>query len=289
MILVDLNQVMISNMMVQIGNHKNAEVDESMIRHMVLNSLRFNRQKFYDDFGEMIICADDKNYWRRKSFPYYKAHRKVNREKSELNWNEIFTALNNIREELKEYFPYKVIQIDTAEADDIIGTIVHYEGRTLVTGNEEQILILSGDKDFKQLHKYANVKQYSPTLKRWLRVSDADAFLAEQIIRGDKDDGVPNVLSADNCLMVGQRQTPITKPRLEKLLMIESDESSVSKEVLRNWHRNRQMIDLRCVPNDIQDQILDKYLEENGKSRAKLFNYFTKNKLKYLMEHIGEY
>ena len=115
MILVDLNQVMISNMMMQVGNHQNAQIDENMLRHMILNSLRFNRQKFHREFGELIICADDKNYWRRQVYAYYKAGRRKHREESELDWNSIFQALNKIRDELKEFFPYRVIQIETAE------------------------------------------------------------------------------------------------------------------------------------------------------------------------------
>lgn len=284
-ILVDLNQVMISNMMVQIGNHKNMEVDEGMVRHLILNTLRFNRQKFHKDFGEMIICADDKNYWRRKVFPYYKATRKRSRDESEMDWNAIFTALNNIREELKEFFPYKVIQVDTAEADDIIGTIVHYKGTILNTSDADPILILSGDKDFIQLHDYANVKQYDPTRKRWIRHSKPKEYLREHIIRGDKSDGVPNVLSKDDVFMVGGRQKPITKKKLEEFIVVDD----MPAEIKRNWDRNRSMIDLRCVPNHIQDEVLDKYNEVNNKDRSKLFNYFIKNKLKHLMENINEF
>ena len=59
---------MISNMMVQIGNHLNSEVDVAMIRHMVLNSLRANRKKFKSDFGELVICADDKDYGDASNF-----------------------------------------------------------------------------------------------------------------------------------------------------------------------------------------------------------------------------
>ena len=154
MILVDMNQVMIANMMMQIGNHQNAEIDVSMLRHMILNTLRANRKKFTAEFGELVICCDDTNYWRRQMYPYYKANRKKTRDKSEMDWNAIFQALNSIRDELKEFFPYKVIQVETCEADDIIGVITHEEGTELNMG--EPILILSGDKDYIQLHKYAN-------------------------------------------------------------------------------------------------------------------------------------
>ena len=282
-ILVDLNQVMISNMMVQIGNHHNAQVDENMIRHMVLNSLRFNRKKFNEEFGELIICCDDKNYWRRNYFPYYKAARKRARQESELNWNEIFAALNNIREDLKTFFPYKVIQIDTAEADDIIGTIVHTEGTVLNTG--EPLLILSGDKDYVQLHKYANVKQYDPTRKRWVKHSDPEQYLYEHIIKGDAGDGVPNILSPDNSFVIGARQRPVTKKRLAML----EDINNIDETTKRNCARNKTLIDLAEIPEDLKAQILNAYNEDNMKDRSQLFNYFIKNKLKHLMENINEF
>ena len=148
MILLDLNQVMISNLMMQIGNNRNNEIEEDLVRHMVLNSIRLYKGKFGKQYGELVICCDDKNYWRKQIFPYYKAHRKSDREKSPLDWNKIFTVLNTIRDELKESFPWRVLQIETAEADDIIGTLCHRFGKILKADDDEPILILSGDKDF---------------------------------------------------------------------------------------------------------------------------------------------
>lgn len=283
MILVDLNQVMISNMMVQIGNHKNAEIDENMLRHMILNTLRSNRQKFHNEFGELVICADDKNYWRRARFPYYKANRKKSRDSSELDWSAIFSALNKIRDEIKTFFPYKVIRIETAEADDIIGTIVHTEGTELNSG--EPILILSGDKDYIQLHRYANVKQYDPTRKRWISHSAPERYLCEHIIRGDAGDGVPNVLSADNSLVVGTRQRPITKKRLEEW----EDINMMDDEVKRNYLRNKSLIDLGEIPDQIKNKVLEEWNAENQKDRSQLLNYFIKNKLRNLTESITEF
>lgn len=282
-ILVDLNQVMISNMMMQIGNHHNAQVDESMVRHMVLNSLRFNRRRFLAEYGELIICADDTNYWRKSLFPYYKASRKKDRQESELDWNAIFTALNNVREELKTFFPYKVIQIDNTEADDIIGTIVHKEGTVLNTG--EPILILSGDKDYTQLHIYGNVDQWDPVRKRWIKHSDPEKYLAEHIVKGDRGDGIPNALSPDNCLVIGERQKKLTQKRLELF----QDINNLDETTRRNWERNRMLIDLSQVPASIQKQILDEYKKENDKDRSQLLNYFIKNKLKFLMESIQDF
>ena len=283
MILVDMNQVMIANMMMQIGNHQNAEIDVNMLRHMILNTLRSNRKKFGDEFGELVICCDDKNYWRREIYPYYKANRKKSRDSSELDWNSIFQALNSIREELKVFFPYKVIQIDTCEADDIIGVVVHEEGTELNSG--EPILVLSGDKDYIQLQKYANVKQYDPVRKRWISNSNPEKYLAEHILKGDAGDGIPNVLSADNCFVMGIRQRPVTKKRIAEW----SDINNMQEEVKRNYMRNKAMIDLSEVPKGMKEEILKAWHEENGKDRSQLLNYFIKNKLRNLMECITEF
>jgi hypothetical protein len=274
---------MIANLMMQLGNHKNAELDENMLRHMILNSIRSNKQKFTAEFGEMIICADDKNYWRRTAFPYYKASRRKNRDASELDWNAIFTSLNKIREEIKTFFPYKVIQIETAEADDIIGVIVHKEGTPMNSG--EKILILSSDKDYIQLHKYGNVSQYDPARKKYVRHSNPEQYLVEHIIKGDTGDGVPNILSADNCLVVGERQRPITQKRLDEW----ASGKTMTEEVLRNYKRNEMLIDLTNVPEAIKEQIIEKYDEVHGNDRSQLFNYFMANKLRNLMENITDF
>jgi hypothetical protein len=273
---------MISNLMANLGNHQNAVIDENMIRHMILNSLRANKVKFGNEYGEMIICADDKNYWRRATFPYYKASRKKNREESELDWNAIFVALNRVREEIKEFFPYKVIQIETAEADDIIGVIGHLKGTILNSG--EKILILSSDKDYIQLHKYANIEQYDPIRKRWIKHSDPEQYLFEHIIKGDAGDGVPNVLSPDNCLVIGERQKPITQKRLEEL----SGEIT-NEQIKRNFKRNQMLIDLNYVPESIKAQVIEKFEEKNTKDKSQLVNYFMNNKLRNLMESLSEF
>lgn len=276
---------MLSNLLMQIGNHTNAQLEESMVRHMCLNSIRSYRVKFGEEYGELVIACDSTNYWRKQYFPYYKANRKKSRDNSELDWKAIFDCLNKIREELKEFFPYKVIDVETAEADDIIGTITNHYCSMLNVG--DKILILSGDKDYIQLHKYSNVKQYDPTRKKWITHNNPEQYLKEHILKGDSGDGVPNVLSSDNCFVIGERQKPMTAKRLEQYLTLDSEqmESSVS----RNYHRNKKLIDLNCTPIDIQDKILDSFKSQSNKNRSKLMNYFIANKLKNLLENINDF
>lgn len=285
MIIVDLNQVMLSNLLMQLGNHTNAQVEENMVRHMILNSLRSYRTKFADEFGEMIIACDNTNYWRKTIFPYYKANRKKNIEASELNWKSIFECMNKIRAELKEYFPYRVIDVESAEADDIIATLVSNFGSELNTG--EKILILSGDKDFIQLHVYPNVKQYDPTRKKWINHDDPERFLHEHILKGDAGDGIPNVLSPDNVFVVGERQRPLTAKKLEKIMGTNLEEMDTN--VARNYSRNANLIDLSFTPDFIREKVMEQYNAQEGRDRSKLLNYFIVNKLKNLTDHLSEF
>jgi len=284
-ILVDYSQVMLATLFASIGNHTNVEMSDDLIRHMFLVSLKFNRNKFKDEYGEIVLCCDGKNSWRREAFPYYKASRRTNREKSELDWNELFRIMADIREEVAEHFPYKVIHIDRCEADDIIGTVCHEFGTELNTGSEK-FLILSGDKDYIQLQRYANVDQYDPVRKKWIRHENPDDFLVEHIFKGDTGDGIPNVLSADNCLVIGERQKPMTAKKMETLRGSIDNLDELTKI---RYHRNKMLIDLSDTPVVYKAQILDSYNQEKTIGRSKLLNYFIHKKLKNLMSEIGDF
>jgi hypothetical protein len=283
MIIMDLSQVMISNLMVQLGNHTNAEIEEDLLRHMILNSIRSYNVKFKNEFGEMIIACDAGNNWRRQIFPYYKANRRKSREKSEINWTAVFETMNKVRDELKEFFPYRVIRVDGAEADDVIGTLAQTYGNT-----NEKILILSGDKDFVQLQSYMNVQQFDPVQKKWRKTNDVDKFIKEHIIRGDIGDGVPNFLSSDDTFVVGARQKPISQKKLDSWLTMDPKDFCDEK-MLRGYLRNQQLVDLNFIPEDIRSEVIVQYERESGKGRDKLFNYFIDRRLKLLLESINEF
>lgn len=269
--------------MVQLGNHTNAQVEENMVRHMVLNSIRMYKTKFGPEYGEFVIACDNKNYWRKQIFPYYKANRKKSQAASELDWKAIFECLNKIRGELKEHFPYRIIDVESAEADDIIGTLCIEFGNT-----NEKILILSGDKDFQQLQRYINIRQYNPVLKKFITCNDPDKFLAEHILKGDAGDGIPNIFSYDNCFVLGSRQKPMTQKKMDDLIKLGLD-GKLHHPNFRNYVRNKQLIDLTQVPEAIKLQILESYNEQANKKSSNLLNYFIANRLKNLTESIGDF
>ena len=281
MILVDMNQVTISNLMIQM---KDEPLSEDLVRHMVLNSLRSYKTKFSKDFGELVLCYDDKHCWRKDYFPYYKQNRKKARSESSLDWNELFDILTKIQNELEENFPYKVLKINGAEADDIIAILSNKISST--PNLYEEILIISGDKDFIQLHQSDNVKQYSPTLKKFVVDENPEQYKFEHIIRGDKGDGVPNVLSQDTVFVEDLRQRPITKKKLT-----EWKENGIPEgEIKRNYQRNKTLIDFDSIPNELGELIYNMWVDtitQNDKS--KILPYFMKHRLKELTEKLGDF
>lgn len=283
MILIDLNQVLISNLMQQIGSNPKVKLDEDLIRHMVLNSLRSYARQFKQKYGDIVICCDSKKYWRRDVFPFYKANRKKDREKSDFDWTLIFETLNKIREELKENFPYRVLEVEGAEADDIIAVLA---GRS---SPSEEVLILSSDKDFVQLQKYQNVLQYSPILKRYVKAEDPIMYVKEHIIRGDRGDGIPNFLSADNTFALGERQKVINTKKLTEWLNKTPEEFCINDVMLRGYKRNQMLVDLDYIPETIKSAIVDSYENTKPSSRQKMFNYFIEKRLSNLMEVIDEF
>ena len=278
MILLDFSQVCLSNILAS-GN-KDFSVD--LIRHQVLNSIRGFKSRF-SKYGELVICCDDKNYWRKKIFPYYKASRKKTREESSLDWAAIFNTLHTIKAEIKDNLPYAVLQVETAEADDIIAVMVERY-------SNEKIMIVSGDKDFSQLQRYKNVSQYSPITKKFIKVGDPLSYLFEHVIRGDAGDGVPNILSNDDTFVAGTRQKPLTKKRVSA--MIEDMVRGVTPfdgEVKRNYLRNIHLIDLSRIPEDIRNQVIDIYSNYQRNDRSMILGYFIKSRLKNLMTDIQEF
>ena len=279
MIVIDMNQISVASLMMHLHMNK-GELEEDMVRHMILNSVRMYRTMFNEDYGEIVLAYDSRAYWRKEIFPQYKSNRRKNREEDDKDWDSIFGVLNSIKEEIKEFLPYKVVEVYGAEADDVIATLCkHYQN--------EKVMIVSGDKDFIQLQKYDNVKQYSPITKKLVDGVDPKVYIKEHVLKGDKSDGVPNVLSPDHTFTDELRQRPLTSKKLESILAQDIDE--LDDEIKRNYQRNDKLINLDNIPKTLESEILNSFNEASYGDRSGLLNYFIEKRLTSLTENIGEF
>ena len=277
MIIIDNNQIILASIFATI---RDGEVNDDIIRHMVLNTYRMYRNKFKNKYGELVIANDSKDCWRRDTFPYYKASRRKKQQKeSKFDWAVVFDSMNTIRQEVEEIFPFKSITVDRAEADDIIGVLAKQYHM------QENIIIISNDKDFQQLQRYPNVKQYSPLKKSFLECKDPERFLVDHIIKGDVSDGIPNILSDDDVFVREEkRQTPCGVKKIEK---IREELQKWSEE--RNYDRNNRMINLNMVPSHIEEEVLSQFIKTKKTDANKVLSYFIEKRLRGLMENIQEF
>ena len=281
MILVDFSSAMISRIV-----HGKSVINEQSIRSMCLDRVLSIKKQFGSKYGELVICKDTSNYWRKEFFPFYKAKRTDFFEKSKFDWSMIMNGIHSFADDLEVYFPYRVIKVPRTEADDIIGVLTkEYHSR-------EKILIYSADSDFNQLLKYPGVDQYSPVTKKLFKVSNPEMYLKEKIIRGDKGDGIPNILSSDNTFVTpGARQPPIRKTKLNTWLGEEPSVFCENENILRNWHRNRTLIDLENTPQDIQDEIRKQFLEHDSSDwrRDNVISYLSKNGMGAFLTNLQDF
>lgn len=297
MILIDYSQVCLANIFQfqsDLKKNNNSPEAVNIIRHAILTGLKYYKKKYGAKYGEMVIACDGRNYWRKEIFPYYKAGRSKTREKSDLDWKLIFDTISQIREDLSLHFPYRVVHVDRAEADDVIATMCKW---TQTNGlidhgmfeDKQDVMIISSDGDFKQLHKYTNVKQWSPIQKKVVECSNPIAYLAQHIAKAG-DDGIPNILSADNVLVTeGVRQGKMTAKKLEAFVERGRD-ACENDEQRRNWDRNNQLINLDLIPADIEQMIVDTYTSSTPKGdRMSIYNYLIKHRCRLLLDEIEEF
>jgi hypothetical protein len=276
MILIDFTQTIIAGLMVQLKLN-GGELDENKLRPMILNSIRNYQKRYAPEYGEIVLCTDAANPWRREFYPQYKANRKKLRDNDDKDWGVIFNTLQVIKDELRDNFPYRYMYVERCEADDIIAVLVKHA--------KEPVLVVSGDKDFQQLHAYDDVKQYSPNLNKFIDCEDPSLFLKEHILTGDKSDGIPNILSSDDCMVEGIRQTPLRKPIKDKYLRITIEKDD---KYYRNYLRNQTLIDFDFIPEDVEDSILSEF-ENTAPVKGKVFDYLRTHRLNELLDNIGDF
>lgn len=278
MILIDFSSVIMGTTL----SHAN-ELDSKgeYVKHVVINNIRLANEKYRHDCGETVICRDGGDNWRKQCFEFYKARRKAKRDDDPEKWAKVFAFKKEFEAELMAAMPYKVIQLDFAEADDVIGALVqHYR---------EPHMIISGDGDFKQLQRYGNVRQWATARREFYVSKNPTGDLLMKIFDGDTGDGVPNILSDDDTLVTeGKRQKPLTQARIQELL--QCYRSNDWGDLANNWIRNSTLIDLSKMPEDVYSAIIHAYEESKppGSIQA-LGKYFIKNRMPLLNESLDTF
>lgn len=297
MILIDYSQVALASILTFQADLKSGDQEKviNLIRHVALSSIKSFKKKYGKEYGEIVICCDGRKYWRRDFFQYYKAGRKKARDKSDLPWTLIFDTLNQMRQDVAEHFPYRVMHIDEAEADDIIAVMSKWTQENalveegLVT-EPQKVLILSSDHDFMQLQKYDNVNQWSPNTKKFIKVNKKEVHekMITHIVKAG-DDGIPNILSKDDVFMTGERQKPVSAKRLQEFIE-NGFIACKNDEERRNWHRNTTLVDFNHIPENISKMIVENYLNNPPKGdKMTAMKYLMEHRCRLLLEEIEEF
>lgn len=297
MILIDYSQVSLATIL-SFKNELNKSQEEvkDLIRHIVLSTILNYKKKYGSQYGNIVICCDGRKYWRKEVFPYYKGDRKKNREKSDFDWKLIFEVLDQMRADLREFFPYKVIHLDRAEADDVIAILTEWsQTNELVQDGlyerPQKNIIISSDHDFLQLQKYEGVAQFSPNTKKLIKMSHKDLYVKyiTHIVKAG-DDGIPNILSKDDVLVTeGVRQTPMSAKRLEEFIE-QGKDACRNDDERRNWDRNETLVSFAKIPEDIREGILSEYIKGTQNiDRMRIMSYLIKNKCRLLLNSLEEF
>lgn len=289
-LLVDLSQIVHAT--VTATFKEGDKIDVSMMRHLILSTLKHNVLKFRKDgYEEVVICVDNAmpSYWRREVAYFYKKNRAKAREESDWDWDGYFEGLRTVIEEFKKNMPYVIMDIPKAEADDSIAVLTKK-----LTLEGHKVMIISSDGDFTQLHKFPNVSQYSPMMKKLVKAKSGSPALdlMTKLIKGDKKDNVAsiNVRSDFWYTRVDGERTPSTKTKFIEECLDASDISELLSETqYQRFKENQVMIDFEFIRQDIKDAILDLYNNYKKPGKGKIYPYFVKSGLSKLIKDVGDF
>lgn len=269
---------------------------------MFFNMLLSYKKKYGSKYGNIVLACDSRSYWRKTKYWWYKGHRKHDRQESDMDWDTIFTVINELKDEIKNNFNYKLIDVEGAEADDVIACLCKYlqTNETVKVGvfedEPQDIIIISSDGDFVQLQKYKNVKQWSPRTKKLItHTGSVNEFVINHVVTGDTGDNIPNCLTSTEWAVdrangvKPKKQTAMKADRLSEFIE-HGKEACRSQFEIDNYERNEELVSFDKIPTEVYDSIVGAYTSyENNGSKTKIFNYLVKNKMKLLLNSVGDF
>lgn len=284
------------------GN-KDIEPESEIPNYDFWEFLTFNsiyRMLYKDRINEVILALDSQS-WRKIVYPHYKAHRKKSREESKVNWDLYSERKNKFLDELKEFIPFKIISVNRAEADDILGTLVNFN-------RVYNPIIVSMDVDYMQLSKKARI--YNPIKKEFNKPIDTEKFLLYSALVGQKKDNIFNVKTPWDWPETKKRP-PMGEKGIDKLIQnnelesfldtpieyefpveIENQESITYKQTIvprELYNINRKLIDFSCTPKVMADATINTY--DNyvmGANPDRLYEYFRHKNWREMIDNYNQ-
>lgn len=291
-LLLDFSQTVIAASAANAKDIREGEPKE-LIKHIALNQILGLRMRFK---GDLIVCCDNKStgYWRKTEYPSYKGHR-IHKKKDDdfLDWGLIHETIDELKVELRDNFPYTVLDVEGAEADDIIAALCAYfdENELVKCGLVEEpqdIVICSTDGDFQQLQKYRNVKQWNNVEKKFITCDNPKKFLVGHICTGDDGDNIPNICTGDWWSKARADNEKTRAKGFKQARLVDfynrGQDACLNEEELRNFKRNEKLIDLDLIPPNVRMKIVNTYMDSEVKgTRMKVFQYLNKHRMQLLL------
>ena len=286
-ILFDFNNLLFRNVFSKDINIHSTDPDWMLWRYNVYNSVYQSIWK-HRTVKEVILAVDDKNSWRKAYFRRYKESRKKQRDKSDVNWKELFENIENIVADLRHHMPFKVIKIRSAEADDVIGV--------LATVLRDNCVVISNDEDYLQLCS-DRVKIYNPGKKEYTVCDDPQGFIHKKSYIGQKKDDIFNIITPSDWgeteETTGKRKPGFGEVAYRKVLNEGFDEwldkRHINKwygeiDVKENLKRNKILMDFNYIPQTIKGRIIDAYNNYTFPPPSNIYQFFKKYNMRGFLE-----
>jgi transcription initiation factor IIE alpha subunit len=112
--------------------------------------------------------------------------------------------------------------------------------------------------------------------------------MIEHVVKGDSGDGIPNIMSADDVFMKGERQKSVSSKRLQEFV----DNGFIAcktDEERRNWQRNTTLVNFKHIPEDIKQTVMEAFEVKPKADKNDVMNYLIKHKCRNLLNEIEEF
>jgi len=198
-------------------------------------------QRFKVNRSDIIFAREGSNCWRYAIYKEYKATRLY--AKDIHAGGPVFKYVN---ENLHKRLGCNVIQVSTAEGDDIIAVGVDYINTVYP---DCKIIIISGDYDLLQLSDKAEIFELDSKQKLTAITSDNPTkLLLQKIIGGDKSDNIPPIFKG--CGKVTVEKLISDPAKLNEML---------DKKGTEQYELNKLLVDFNNIPIIVRNEIEEEF------------------------------